>query len=127
MTLFPEWQAARAAKESARLKAERKAARQTPPARFPITEPQAKALKALNGCNFGVGSVAKRFVHDLQGATELTEKQGRYLAELVRRYRRQLHLNDDQANAWKNSLLEDARHPAPQPEATDAHEDGTAP
>ena len=106
MTLFPEWQMAHAVKTSAKAKSERAAKRKSPPARYPIADAQRDTLKALSRCTFQPGSSAKRFVRDMQSATEITVGQSRFLAEVAYKYRRQLKLTNDQASGLKNRLIE---------------------
>lgn len=106
-------------KRTEAMKAKRAARRKTPPARYPITPSQAKWLIALSRCSFAPASYDKRFVRDLQSASELTERQGQELARLAHRYRRQLRLTDDQASALRAALLLDSQHPpAPAPDSS---------
>jgi hypothetical protein len=61
-----------------------------------MTQDQIDSIKALSRCTFLPGSNAKRFVRNMAAAAEhrpeidLTDKQAKYLADLIRMYRRQL-------------------------------------
>ena len=72
-----------------------------PKPRYPLNEYELIALsKWLPRCTFLPGSPEKRFVRQNQSATSLTEKQREWLRKIVYRYRRQIGLSDDKAEAW---------------------------
>lgn len=69
----------------------------------PATEREKQGIAALQKCTFQVGSWDKRFVHGLEGSTEISEKQSYWLAKMVYRYRRQLGLTPEQAKSYFQS------------------------
>lgn len=58
--------------------------------RFPISDDHRAKLLSLAGVTCLPGSFDKRFIRNLQGATELTEKQAALIDKMVHRYRRQI-------------------------------------
>jgi hypothetical protein len=75
-----------------------------PKPKFPLTNTESALLKRLVSCTFGIGSPDKRFVRDLQDASEMTGGQLAYLARLVYRYRGQLRLSDLDAKDKKEMI-----------------------
>ncbi len=75
-----------------------------PKPRRPIDPYEAQCFKDLAMCTFLPGSPDKRFVRNMQGASEITEGQAEYLQRLVYRYRRQQHLTDQHAKVRVEKL-----------------------
>ena len=65
-------------------------------------------IRALNTCTFLPGSYEKRFVRDMFGAKQITQKQLLYLYRTAHRYRRQL-VAGKVADLWK--LIADGKYP----------------
>lgn len=60
----------------------------------PATEIERRALGALAGCRYSVGSFHKRFARQMERAGKLTEGQRRLVWLMVWRYRRQIRSQD---------------------------------
>jgi len=65
------------------------------PERFPATEMDRRAAKALHGCTFVPGTATKRFARDMYAASampgwKITDKQRVYLFTACHRFRRQI-------------------------------------
>src|SRR3990167_10742997 len=72
-----------------------------PNPRYPLNEYELIAIsKWLPRCTFLPGSPENRFVRQNQNATALTEKQREWLRKITYRYRKQIGLSDDKAEAW---------------------------
>lgn len=58
----------------------------------PVTEIEKRAIKAIctTRVRYPPATATKRFARDIQGATELTDAQRRYLWKIVYRFRRQI-------------------------------------
>ena len=70
-----------------------------PTVKRPATDREKAQLKALSGCTFGVGTWDKRFVRQMTGVDEITEKQAYWILKLTFKYRRQLGLTQEAARA----------------------------
>lgn len=57
----------------------------------PITDEESVAIKHLGEPTYPVASFHKRFARDIQGATELSDKQRILIWSMVWRYRRQIN------------------------------------
>lgn len=109
MSLFPDWQAKKKQEAAEKVIAERKP--KVKPTRYPVSPDSAQSvwLERLSRCRLQSG-YDKRFVRDVKGMTEITERQGLEIARLVYRYRRQLKLDDSQAHVWKTILEHEAKY-----------------
>jgi len=61
----------------------------------PMLDEEKSLIASLQGCTFYPGSWNKRFVHALNCANEITERQSYWLYKVAYHYRKQLHLPND--------------------------------
>lgn len=64
--------------------------RDSHPVYTPATPEELEAIKAIGGVTFCPGIPTKRFARQIQGSTELTDAQRKYLWGIVWRFRRQI-------------------------------------
>lgn len=61
-----------------------------PVERRPVTPDESEAIKCLQTVRYTPASFDKRFARDIEGATEITEKQAGQVWRIFKRYRRQI-------------------------------------